>query len=411
MQERIVITGMGSVNPLGLSVAESWRNALAGVSGIGPITLFDPVALNIKYACEVKNFSPASFLDPKEVRRRDRYELLAAAAVKEAMEQSGLVLTEENLDRIGVVISSAIGGMQSLQDAIFTLKDEGPRRVSAFLIPMLMSNGAAGLASIDHGLHGPSFSVASACASGADGIGMAWLMLRAGVLDVVVAGASEATICETGIAAFDRIGAMSRRESYAMTPQPFDRDRDGFVMGEGAAILILERESHARARGAVILAELAGYAATADAFHITAPSEEGSGAAVAIQQALKTAGVLPEQVGYVNAHGTGTPLNDVAETRALKRVFGEQAYKIPVSSTKSMTGHMMGATGALEAIFCVQVVREGVLPPTINYQTPDPDCDLDYVPNQAREKNVDIAISNALGFGGHNAVLVIRKYV
>lgn len=410
MQERIVITGMGSVNPLGLSVAESWQNAVAGVSGIGPITLFDPRELNIKYACEVKNFSPASFLDPREVRRRDRFELMAAAAAREALEQSGLEITEENAGRIGVVLSSAIGGMQSLQDAIFTLKDEGARRVSPFLIPMLMSNGAAGLISIDYGLRGPSFSVASACASGADGIGMAWLMLRAGVLDVVVAGASEATICETGVAAFDRIGAMSRREDYTTTPQPFDKERDGLVMGEGAAVLILERERHARARGAVILAELAGYAATADAFHVTAPSEDGAGAAAAIRLAIETAGVLPEQVGYINAHGTGTPLNDAAETQAIKRAFGEQAYKIPVSSTKSMTGHMMGATGALEAIFCVQAVREGVLPPTINYHTPDPACDLDYIPNQAREKKIEVAISNALGFGGHNAVLVIRRY-
>lgn len=410
MQERIVITGMGSVNPLGLSVAESWQNAVAGVSGIGPITLFDPRDLNIKYACEVKNFSPTSFLDPREVRRRDRFELMAAAAAREALEQSGLEITEENAGRIGVVLSSAIGGMQSLQDAIFTLKDEGARRVSPFLIPMLMSNGAAGLISIDYGLRGPSFSVASACASGADGIGMAWLMLRAGVLDAVVAGASEATICETGVAAFDRIGAMSRREDYTTTPQPFDKERDGLVMGEGAAVLILERERHARARGAVILAELAGYAATADAFHVTAPSEDGAGAAAAIRLAIETAGVLPEQVGYINAHGTGTPLNDAAETQAIKRAFGEQAYKIPVSSTKSMTGHMMGATGALEAIFCVQAVREGVLPPTINYHTPDPACDLDYIPNQAREKKIEVAISNALGFGGHNAVLVIRRY-
>lgn len=410
MQERIVITGMGSVNPLGLSVAESWQNAVAGVSGIGPITLFDPRELNIKYACEVKNFSPTSFLDPREVRRRDRFELMAAAAAREALQQSGLEVTEENAGRIGVVLSSAIGGLQSLQDAIFTLKDEGARRVSPFLIPMLMSNGAAGLVSIDYGLCGPSFSVASACASGADGIGMAWLMLRAGILDAVVAGASEATICETGVAAFDRIGAMSRREDYMTTPQPFDKERDGLVMGEGAAVLILEREGHARARGAVILAELAGYAATADAFHVTAPSEDGAGAATAIRLAIETAGVLPEQVGYINAHGTGTPLNDAAETQAIKRAFGEQAYKIPVSSTKSMTGHMMGATGALEAIFCVQAVREGVLPPTINYHTPDPACDLDYIPNQAREKKIEVAISNALGFGGHNAVLVIRRY-
>lgn len=410
MQERVVITGMGTVNPIGLSVRETWQNAVNGVSGVGPITLFDPSSLNIKYACEVKNFSPALFMDPKEVRRRDRFELMAAAAVKEAVEQAGLVVSEQNAGRVGVVISSAIGGMQSLQDAIFTLKDEGARRVSPFLIPMLMSNGAAGLASIDYGLHGPSFSVASACASGADGIGMAWLMLRAGVVDAVLAGASEATICETGVAAFDRIGAMSRRQDYSLTPQPFDKERDGLVMGEGAAVLVLERESHARARGAEILAELAGYAATADAFHVTAPAEDGAGAAMAMHLALETAGVSLGAVDYINAHGTGTPLNDAAETIAIKRAFGDLAYKIPISSTKSMTGHMMGATGALEALLCVQTVRTGVIPPTINYRTPDPECDLDYVPNQAREKKVDVAISNALGFGGHNAVLVVRKY-
>jgi 3-oxoacyl-(acyl-carrier-protein) synthase len=275
---------------------------------------------------------------------------------------------------------------------------------------MLMANGGAGLVSIDLGLKGPSFSVASACASGADGIGMAWMMLRAGMVDVVLAGAAEATVTPTGIAAFDRIGAMSRREDYSMTPQPFDKNRDGLVMGEGAAVLVLERESHARARGAEILAELAGYAATADAYHVTAPDEGGRGGAAAIRKALEVAGVALDEVGYINAHGTATPLNDVAETRAIKSAFGALAYSIPVSSTKSMTGHMMGATGALEAIFCVQAVREGILPPTIHYQTPDPECDLDYIPNQAREKKIEVAISNAFGFGGHNAVLVIRRW-
>jgi beta-ketoacyl-acyl-carrier-protein synthase II len=410
MQERVVVTGMGTVNPLGLSVGESWRNAVDGVAGIGPITLFDPGELNIKYACEVKGFVPEAYVDPKEVRRRDRFELLAAAALKEAFEQSGLVVDEQNAGRIAVIVSSAIGGMKSLQDAIFTLKDEGARKVSPFLIPMLMANGAAGLAAIDYGFHGPCFSVASACASGADGIGVAWLMLKSGMVDVALAGAAETTICETGVAAFDRIGAMSRREDYSMTPQPFDKNRDGLVMGEGAGVLVLERESHAKARGAVILAELAGYGATADAFHITAPSEDGAGAALAIHMALESAGLPLDDIGYINAHGTGTPLNDAAETKAIKRALGELAYKIPVSSTKSMTGHMMGATGALEAIFCVQAVREGVLPPTINYQTPDPACDLDYIPNQAREAKIEVAISNALGFGGHNAVLAVRRY-
>jgi 3-oxoacyl-(acyl-carrier-protein) synthase len=274
-----------------------------------------------------------------------------------------------------------------------------------------MSNGAAGLVAIDYGFRGPSLSVASACASGVDAIGMAWLMLRAGLIDVAIAGASEATITQIGVAAFDRIGAVSRRnEDYSMTPQPFDLNRDGLVMGEGAAVLVLEREGHARQRSVPILAELAGYAATADAFHITAPSEDGSGGAQAMRLAMASAGVNPGEVGYINAHGTGTDLNDRSETRAIKSAFGDLAYQIPISSTKSMTGHMMGATGALETIFCVQAVREGVLPPTIHYQTPDPECDLDYVPNQPREKKAGVAMNNAFGFGGHNAVLVIRSF-
>jgi 3-oxoacyl-(acyl-carrier-protein) synthase len=276
---------------------------------------------------------------------------------------------------------------------------------------MLMSNGASGLAAIDHGIKGPCFSVASACASGADGIGMAWMMLRAGTLDACLAGAAESTVTSLGIAAFDRVGAMSRRnEDYSMTPQPFDKNRDGLVMGEGAAVLVLETESHARARGANILAELAGYGSTADAFHVTAPHEEGAGGAAAIRQALASARANPDELGYISAHGTATELNDLSETKAVKAALGNLAYKVPISSTKSMTGHMMGATGALEAVFCVQAVREGVLPPTIHYETPDPECDLDYIPNVAREKEIHLAISNAFGFGGHNAVLAIRRY-
>jgi beta-ketoacyl-acyl-carrier-protein synthase II len=336
---------------------------------------------------------------------------MGVAAAKEAIAQSGLEINDSNRARIGVIVSSAIGGMKSIQDAIYTLKDEGPRRVSPFLIPMLMPNGASGLIAIDYGIKGPSFSVASACASGADGIGMAWMMLRAGIIDAAVTGAAESTVCETGVGAFDRIGAMSRQnEDYSMTPAPFDKNRDGLVMGEGAGVLVLERESHAKARGAVILAELAGYAATADAYHVTAPDVNGAGGAAAIRGALEIAGINLDEVGYVSAHGTGTPLNDAAETKALKGAFGELAYKVPISSTKSMTGHMMGATGALEAIFCVQAVREGLLPPTMHYQTQDPECDLDYIPNRAREQQINVAISNAFGFGGHNAVLVVRKY-
>jgi 3-oxoacyl-[acyl-carrier-protein] synthase II len=411
MQERIVITGMGTINPLGHNVSETWKNVTKGVSGVGPITLFDHTPLQVHIACEVKGFVPEEYMEAREARRRDRFEQLSTVAVMEALESSGLEITETNSGRTGVIISSAIGGLKSLQDAIITNYTEGPRRVSPFLIPMLMANGASGLAAIDHGIKGPCFSVASACASGADGIGMAWMMLRAGVLDACLAGASESTVTSLGVAAFDRVGATSRRnDDYSMTPQPFDKNRDGLVMGEGAAVLMLETESYAKARGANILAELAGYGSTADAFHVTAPHETGAGGAAAILKALETAGATPEDVGYISAHGTATELNDLSETKAIKAAFGEQAYKTPISSTKSMTGHMMGATGALEAIFCVQVVREGILPPTIHYETPDPECDLDYIPNQAREKKVDLTISNAFGFGGHNAVLAVRRY-
>jgi 3-oxoacyl-[acyl-carrier-protein] synthase II len=373
--EKVVITGMGSVNPLGLTVEESWRNAVNGVSGVGPITLFDPGPLNVHFAAEVKNFAPENYMDAKEARRRDRFEQLGVAAAKDALQASGLEITEANSGRIGVLVSSAIGGIKSLSDAVITNHTEGPRRVSPFLIPMLMPNGAAGMIAIDHQIKGPCFSVASACASGADGIGTAFLMLKAGMIDAAVSGAAEMTICSVGVAAFDRVGAMSRRgNDYSKTPQPFDRNRDGLVMGEGAAVLVLESESHAKKRGANILAELAGYGATADAFHVTAPHETGAGGAAAMRMALESAQANDEELGYINAHGTGTSLNDLSETRAVKAAFGERAYQIPISSTKSMTGHMMGATGALEAIFCVQAVREGVLPPTIHYETPIPNA-------------------------------------
>jgi 3-oxoacyl-[acyl-carrier-protein] synthase II len=412
MQERVVITGMGTINPIGLRVEDSWRHVIEGYSGVGPITLFEAGDMQVKIACEVSDFIPEEYMDPREARRRDRFEQFATVAVKEAIVNSGLDLEKEDPGKIGIVISSAIGGLKSLQDAIITNYTEGPRRVSPFLIPMLMSNGAAGLAAIDHSINGPCFSIASACASGADGIGMATTMIRANMIDVCLAGAAEATITTTGIAAFDRVGATSRsNDDYSMTPAPFDKNRTGLVMGEGAAVLVLESESHARNRGAIILAELAGYGATADAFHVTAPEENGMGGAAAIKQALHSAHANKDEVDYINAHGTATVLNDASETRAIKEAFGKLAYDIPISSTKSMTGHMMGATGALEAIFCVQAIRNGLLPPTIHYQTPDSDCDLDYIPNRARQKKIDLALSNAFGFGGHNAVLAIRRYV
>jgi len=409
--ERIVITGMGTVNPLGLNVAETWRNITEGVSGVAPMTLFDHSNLQVHIACEVKGFSPENYMDSREARRRDRFEQLATAAAQEAIRDAGLEITEQNAPRIGIIVASAIGGLKSIADAVLTNDKEGPRRVSPFLIPMLMANGASGLIAIDYGIKGPCFSVASACASGADGIGMAFMMLRSGMLDVALAGASEAVVTSVGVAAFDRVGAMSRRnDDYSMTPAPFDKNRDGLVMGEGAAVIALESESHARARGATIYAELAGYGSTADAFHVTAPHENGEGGASAIRQAVASARANMEDVGYINAHGTATQLNDLSETKAIKGAFGELAYEVPISSTKSMTGHMMGATGALEAIFCVQAIRDSILPPTIHYQTPDPECDLDVIPNEAREKKIKLAISNAFGFGGHNAVLAIRKY-
>ncbi len=408
MTEKVVITGMGTINPLGHNVEESWANLVNGVSGVGPITLFDTTDFMVKMACEVKDFDPTMYLPARETRRLDRFEQYALISAQQAMEQSGLEITPENAGRVGVIVSSSIGGFQSFQDASIQLPQEGPRKVSPFLITMIMPNGASGMIGIQTGARGPTFSVASACASGSDGIGTAWNLIRSGAIDAAITGASDATIAPLAVASFDRVRAMSRKEEGL--PQPFDRDRDGLVMGEGAAVLVIERESHARERGAEILGELAGYGATADAFHVTAPSEDGTGGAAAMREAMRHAGVNPDEIDYINAHGTATPLNDEAETHAIKAAFGEHAYDIPVSSTKSMTGHMMGTTGALEAIFCLKAVQHGVLPPTINYQTPDPVCDLDYIPNEAREAPVRVALSNAFGFGGHNAVLCIRAY-
>ena len=411
MSRRVVITGAGAVTPLGLNVKETWEGIKAGRSGVGPITAFDSSNYLVKIAAEVKGFDPATAMDPKEARRRDRYEQLAVAAAQEALADSGLAITDENAGRVGVLVASGGGGLISLQEAVETLNSAGPRRVDPFTIPKLMANGAAGVIAIDNGIKGPAMAVLSACASGADSIGLALNMIRGGAVDAAVAGASEASISRIGIASFDRLGALSRHnDDYSCTPQPFDKNRDGLVMGEGAAILILEELEHARARGAHILAELVGYAATGDAFHITAPEEKGVGSAAAMRLALQDARADVGDVDYISAHGTGTPLNDVSETRAIKAAFGPKAYTVPISSTKSMTGHIMGMTGALEAIFCALAIRDDVLPPTIHYRTPDPDCDLDYVPNTARSKKVNLCISNAFGFGGHNAVLVIKRF-
>ncbi len=411
MPEKVVITGLGAICSIGLSAEDAWKNALAGVSGVAPLTQFDSSESFIHIACEVKNFDPENYMSGKEARRRDRFQQFSTIVAAEAMKQSGLEITPENAGRIGVIFSSAIGGLHAIIDNEHIRMTEGPRRVNPFTITMVMSNGAAGLISIDYGTKGPAFSIASACASGADAIGTAWMLIRNGVVDAAITGASEATINPFGFACFDRLGAMSRRNSdYSMTPQPFDKNRDGLVMGEGGGCLILESESHARQRSAIILAELAGYASNADAFHITAPSEDGAGGASAIRIALEHAGTNFDQVDYINAHGTATQLNDLSETKAIKKALGQYAYTTPVSSTKSMTGHMMGATGALEAVFCTLAIRDGAIPPTIHYQTPDPELDLDYVPNSARQLNVKTVVSNAFGFGGHNAVLVFKKY-
>lgn len=411
MNGKVVVTGMGTINPTGNNVNETWNNLVDGVSGVGPVTHFDAEEFNVRVACEVKDFNPADFISSKEIRRMDRFEQLAVVAAREAINHAGIEIGDRLSERTGVIVSSAIGGLTSLQDGFDTLYSRGSKWISPYLIPMFISNGASGMIAIDHGIKGPCLSIASACASGADALGLAMRLIQSGVIDLAIAGGSDATITEIGFAAFDKIRASSRRnEEPLTTPKPFDLERDGLVMGEGAAILVLESEQHARERGADVLAELAGHSSTSDAFHMTAPSEQGIGGALAMQLAMDSAGVNPESVDYINAHGTGTILNDITETRAIKHAFGPLAYKIPISSTKSMTGHMMGATGALEAIICIQIIREDTLPPTINYETPDPDCDLDYVPNFAREKPVKVALSNAFGFGGHNAVLVMRAY-
>lgn len=411
MQRRVVITGMGTINPLGHDVASTWEALITGRSGVGPISLFDASELLVQIACEVKGFDPADYMEMREARRRDRFEQLAAAAAKEALSQADFTVDPVNAHRVGVIISSAVGGLETMQDNVLTAANDNPRRVSPFTIPMFMSNGAAGLVAIDIGAKGPCYCVASACASGSDALGQGLMLIRSGILDVALVGASEASITHVGIACFDRLGALSRRnDEIDRTPAPFDKDRDGLVMGEGAAVLVIETLEHARERGANILAEFVGYGSTADAFHVTAPSEDGAGGAAAIQQALDNSGLQVDQVGYVNAHGTGTELNDLSETRALKLALGDAAYKIPVSSTKSMTGHMMGATGALESIICVHVLQTSRIPPTIHLNTPDPECDLDYVPNQARDAEVEVALNNAFGFGGHNAVLAFRRF-
>ena len=410
-EHRVVVTGMGMVSPVGLSAPETWEAIAKGTNGIGPITLFDPTGHETTIAGEVKDFDPGKYMDRKEVRRNDRFVQLAMASSLEAVEHAKLPIDGDNAAEIGVIMGSGIGGITTLEDQIMTLHTKGPRRVSPFLVPMMIVDMASGAVSIALGAKGPNFCTVSACATGADAIGVSYDLIRRGDVRAMVAGGTEAAITPIGIAGFASARALStRNDDPAHASRPFDKDRDGFVMGEGAATLILESLESATERSATILAELVGYAATADAHHITQPAEGGEGGVRAMRTALKRAGLRPEDVDYINAHGTSTPMNDHYETQALKTVFGEHAYQVPVSSTKSMIGHLLGAAGAIEAAFCVQAIQEGIIPPTINYETPDPECDLDYTPNKSREAEVKVALTNSLGFGGHNATLIFKRF-
>jgi len=407
---KVFVTGLGVISPVGNSVDEVWANIRNGVSGIGRITRFDASRVDAKIAAEVKNFDVSKYVDPKEARRMALFTQFALAAAKQAWQDSGLGEGGVESDRVAVMLGNGIGGTEVDDEGYKILFERGPGRLSPMMIPKLIANEAAGNVSIALKAKGAALTVVTACSSGTDAIGMAMDMIRAGRADVVIAGGTEATITEYCVGGFCAMKALStkRNDTPEQACRPFDKDRDGFIMGEGAAILILESEAHARARNARVYVEIAGYGATGDAYHVAAPDPEASGAIRAITLALKDAGVAPEQVDYVNAHGTSTPLNDPMETKAVKAVFGAHAYKLKMSSTKSMTGHLLGAAGAIEALICSLAIRDGFYPPTINYTTPDPECDLDIVPNKGVEGPVRVAVSTSLGFGGHNGVLVIK---
>jgi len=402
---------MGILCPLGLNVADTWDTLIAGKSGIDYITLFDPEPLETKFAGEVKGFEPTDYINRKDARRMDRFAQLAVAASLQAVKQSGLQIDSLNQDDIGVIIGSGIGGLTTLFEQIGVLLGRGPDRVSPFLVPMMICDMAAAQASIALGLKGPNLCTTSACSSGSDAIGAAYELIKHGAAQAMIAGGSDAIINPIGIAGFNALKAISTRNSEPqLASRPFDAERDGFVIGEGAAALILEDLAFAQSRGANILAEILAYGASADAYHITQPDEDGEGAARAMQVALNKSGLATTEIDYINAHGTSTPLNDRVETMAIKTVFGDHAYHIPASSTKSMMGHLIGAAGAVEAVICILVIQNGLIPPTINLTHPDPECDLDYVPNVARRAKVTTALSNSFGFGGHNSVLVFREY-
>ena len=412
MKRRVVITGIGAVTPLGTGVKKFWENLVNGVSGVDYIKSFNPddYGIPVKIAAEVKDFNPEEFMDKKEARKTSRFIQFAVAAVKEALEDSGLLESEYDPYRVGVIIGTGIGGLKDIEDQTLILKEKGARRVSPFFIPYGISNMASGLVAIRWGFKGPNYCVTSACATGNHAIGDAFRLIQKGDIDVAIAGGTEAAITPLGVAGFASMKALStRNDEPQKASRPFDRDRDGFVMGEGAGILILEEYERAKKRGAKIYAELIGYGATDDAYHITSPHECGEGAYQCMKLALEDAGIKPEEVDYINAHGTSTPLNDKTETMAIKQLFGEHAYKLKISSNKSMIGHLLGAAAAVEAVATVKTIETGVIPPTINLENPDPECDLDYVPNKAIEYPVRVALSNAFGFGGTNATLVFKK--
>lgn len=411
MRKRVVITGLGCVSPVGNNVKDTWQALLAGKSGAAPITAFDASAHKTRFAAEVKGFNPVALFGTRDARKMDRFAQLATAATLEALEHANLKIDESNRDRVGILIGTGIGGIITILEQYDVLRERGPERVSPFLIPMMISDSASGNIAIRVGARGPNMSLATACASGTNALGEAAEMIRRGAADAMIAGASEAAISALSMAGMNVMTALStRNDDPQKASRPFDKDRDGFLMGEGAGILILESLEYAQARGAKILCEFTGYGTTDDAHHISAPAENGAGAAISMSLALQNAELKPADISYINAHGTSTYLNDKSETSAIKTVFGEQAYKIPVSSTKSMTGHLLGASGALEAIIGTLAILDNILPPTINYETPDPVCDLDYVPNQPRKAQPNFIMSNSFGFGGHNATLILGRY-
>jgi 3-oxoacyl-[acyl-carrier-protein] synthase II len=411
MRKRVVITGVGCITPLGNDVSTLWSNLLAGKSGVGLITHYDTSRFKVKIGAEVKGFDGVALFGARDARRMDRFVQFALSSAIQAVQQSGLTITESNRDRIGVVLGTGIGGMNSLSEQMEVYHQRGPERVSPFLVPMMLPDSAAGMVAIHMGVRGPNMAVVSACASGTNAIGEAAEAIRRGSADVMLTGGSESVLVPIAMAGLSVMTALStRNDEPEKASRPFDKDRDGFVMGEGGGILVLESLEHAQSRGARILAEFNGYGTSNDAFHISAPAENGAGAALCMQNALDDAGLRVNDIDYINAHGTSTPLNDKSETAAIKTVFGKHAYNIPISSSKSMTGHLLGAAGAVEAVICVKTLQDGIIPPTINYETPDPECDLDYVPNRARPAKVKNLMSNSFGFGGHNASIILSQY-